>query len=206
MTEMKRASRGFTLAEVAIAAALMAILAAATVPSFVEYLAQRDVESTAKTLASIASGIVSYETTVKMNGGTTNTYPRKISYLTNQIATTDTNSCGVRYSVAGTTTTLLSTYSAAAPFVSFYIPPGGLNTPVGTISDNVVRNPNSATVGTISIVMSSIDSADAVRLERYIDGTDGNIAANRTSGIFRITATAFPKMDVSYIVPAAAKC
>lgn len=199
-------TKGFTLVEVAVAAALMALLAAATLPSFIEYLEMRDAETTASYLSSMATGIASYESAVHTNGGTTNTYPRRVSYLTNQIATTDTNSCGARYSTVNTST-LLSTYNAAAPFTNFYIPPAGLQTPMGTIQDLLTRNPTTATVGTISINMNSIDSTDAIRLEQYIDGDDGTVAANRTSGVFRINS--FPsagKANVSYIVPVAAKC
>src|SRR3569833_1371324 len=94
---------GFTLMEVAVAAALIAILASATVPTFIDYLDMRNAETTAKTLAAIGNGIVSYEAIVHTNGGTTNVYPDSIHYLTNQIATTSRNSCGNLYSSVTTT-------------------------------------------------------------------------------------------------------
>ena len=202
---MSRTRRGFTLIEVAVAAALLALLAAATVPVFVDYLDMRDAETTAKTLASIATGIASYETSVKTTTAAgTNTYPHKISMLANTIATTDSNSCGTAY--GGTATNLVTSFNAAFPYVSFYIPAGGYQTPVGQVQDILTRVPATATVGRIEIVMPSIDSMDALRLERYIDGDDGSVTANRSGGTFRINSVSGNRMNVSYVVPAAAKC
>lgn len=201
---------GFTLIEVAVAAGLMAILAAATTPSFIEFLASRDAQTTAKTLSAVASGVVAYESSVKTNGGASNTYPQLISSLTNPIGLTSRNSCGASYSSAPNST-LLGTYNAAFPYVTFLIPAGGLSTPLGMIQDQVVRAPAAAAVGTLAIVMPAIDSTDAIRLERVIDGDDGTIAASRSSGTFRITAfsgtgTARRTASVAYVIPAAAKC
>jgi prepilin-type N-terminal cleavage/methylation domain-containing protein len=201
---------GFTLVEVAVAAGLMAILAAATTPSFVEFLASRDVETTAKTLSAVASGVVAYESSVKTNGGSTNTYPQLISSLTNPITLASRNSCSARYS-GKPNSTLLSTYNAAFPFVSFLIPTGGLATPLGMIQDQMTRTPANAAVGTLAIVMPAVDSTDAIRLERVIDGDDGTIATNRASGTLRITSftgtgSARRTASVAYVIPVAAKC
>jgi prepilin-type N-terminal cleavage/methylation domain-containing protein len=202
--------RGFTLIEVAVAAGLMAILAAATTPSFVEFLAARDAEATAKTLGAVASGVVAFESSVTTNGGSTHTYPLLISSLTNPITLASRNSCSATYAAAPNAT-LLSTYNAAFPFVTFLIPPGGLSTPLGMIQDQMVRTPATASLGTLAIVMPAIDSTDAIRLERVIDGDDGTVAANRTSGTFRITGfsgtgSARRTASVAYVIPVAAKC
>ncbi|HEY4304053.1 MAG TPA: type II secretion system protein [Gemmatimonadaceae bacterium] len=201
---------GFTLIEVAVAAGLMAILAAATTPSFVEFLASHDAQATAKTLSAVASGVAAYESSVKTNGTSTNTYPQLISSLTNPITLASKNSCSTSYSTT-TSTTLLSTYTAAFPYVTFLIPTGGLSTPLGMIQDQLVRTPANASVGTLSIVMPAVDSTDAIRLEREIDGDDGTIAANRTSGTFRITSfsgtgSARRTASVAYVLPVGPKC
>jgi prepilin-type N-terminal cleavage/methylation domain-containing protein len=206
---MKRRS-GFTLIEVAVAAGLMAILAAATTPSYVEFLASHEAQATAKTLSAVASGVVAYESSVKSNGATTNTYPLLISSLTNPISLASKNSCAATYS-AGPNTTLLATYSAAFPFVTFLIPTGGLSTPLGTIQDQMVRTPANAVIGTLSIIMPVVDSTDAIRLERVIDGDDGTIAANRASGTLRITSftgsgSARRTASVAYVIPVGPKC
>ena len=201
---------GFTLIEVAVAAGLMAILAAATTPSFVEFLAARDAQTTAKTLSVVASGVVAYEAAVKTNGGATNTYPLLISSLTTPISLASRNSCSATYG-AGPSATLLATYNAAFPFVTFLIPPGGLSTPLGMIQDQMTRTPATAAVGTLAIVMPSIDSTDAIRLERVVDGDDGTVAANRSTGTLRILAfsgrgSARRTARVAYVIPVAAKC
>ena len=141
---------GFTLIEVAVAAGLMAILAAATTPSFVEFLASHDAQATAKTLSAVASGVVAYEASAKTNGGATNIYPQLISSLTNPITLASKNSCAASYAT-GANATLLSTYNAAFPFVMFLIPVGGLSTPLGMIQDQMVRTPANGGVGTLAI-------------------------------------------------------
>jgi prepilin-type N-terminal cleavage/methylation domain-containing protein len=201
---------GFTLIEVAVAAGLMAILAAATTPSFVEFLASHDAQATAKTLSAVASGVVAYEASVKTNGGTTNTYPQLVSSLTNPITLGSKNSCSVSYGAAPNTT-LLPTYDAAFPFVAFLIPAGGLSTPLGMIQDQMVRTPANAAVGTLAIILPVVDSTDAIRLERVIDGDDGTIATNRTNGTLRIisfsgSGSARRTASVAYVIPVAAKC
>jgi prepilin-type N-terminal cleavage/methylation domain-containing protein len=201
---------GFTLMEVAVAAGLMAVLAAATTPSFVEFLSARDAEATARTLSAVASGVVAYESSVKTNGGSTSTYPLLISSLTNPIGLSSRNSCSTPYRFMPHRT-LLASYNSAFPYATFLIPPGGLSTPLGMIQDQMVRTPATAAVGTLAIVMPSIDSTDAIRLERVIDGDDGTIAANRTSGTLRITAfsgsgSARRTASVAYVIPVAARC
>ena len=205
-----RRRAGFTLMEVAVAAGLMAILAAATTPSFVEFLSARDAEATARTLGAVASGVIAYESAVKTNGGETNTYPLLISSLTNPISLTSRNSCSTSYRFVPHRT-LLASYNASFPYVTFLIPPGGLSTPLGTIQDQMVRTPATSAVGTLAIVMPSIDSTDAIRLERAIDGDDGTIAANRAGGTLRITGfagtgSARRTASVAYVIPVAAKC
>jgi len=200
---------GFTLMEVAVAAALIAILASATVPTFIDYLDMRNAETTAKALAAIGNGIISYQSIVHTNGGTTNVYPDSISSLTNPIAVTTRNSCNVAYNNGGAnTSTLLSTFNSAFPYATFYIPFGGYPTPLGNVDATVTRNTGNTSM---SITMTGIDSMDAARLERYIDGDDVNITANQTGGTFRVTGFTGgggtpKKANVGYVIPVAAKC
>jgi prepilin-type N-terminal cleavage/methylation domain-containing protein len=205
-----RSRAGFTLMEVAVSAVLIGILAAATIPTLSEFIETRDAETTAKTLSSIATGIAAFKAVVVQGAAGTNVYPGRISYLTNAITTTSLNSCGTTYASLGATTNLVANWNANAPFVTFYIPPGGLQTPVGTIQDAMVRTPATANVGTLAIVMLAIDSMDAVRLERVIDGDDAS-GTDLTTGVFRITAwngsgTATRTANVQYIMPVANKC
>lgn len=194
---------GFTLAEVAVSAALIAILAAATVPSFSEYLDMRDAVTTANTLSQLAAGVTSFGSSVR-SAGTTGTYPNKISSLTNQIVQASTlNSCKATTTM---TANAVTTYNASAPFVDFYVPVGGLKTPFGIVLDTMTRNPTTALVGTLAIDM-QIDTIDALRLERVVDGDDGTVAANRTAGTLRITTSGTARINnVQYLVPVGARC
>lgn len=207
--------RGFTLVEVAVAAVLVGILAAATIPSLHEFLDGQDATATATTLSTIAAGIAQYEKVVLANTTGSNVYPGNISYLTNAITTASLNSCGAAYSTtSGGAANLVTNWNTNSPFVNFYIPPGGFQTPVGVIQDQLVRLPapgTTAVVGQLAIVMTAISQDDAMRLERIIDGDDGTIAANQTSGTFRITAlngtgSQTRTASVQYLLPAAARC
>lgn len=188
----------------------MAILAAATTPSFVEFLATHDAQETARTLRAVASGVAAYESAVTTNGAATNTYPQRISSLTNPINLGSANSCAIAYS-RSPHTTLLSTYNAAFPYVTFLIPVGGLSTPLGMIQDEMVRVPATASIGTLSIIMPAVDSTDAIRLEREIDGDDGGVAANRAGGTLRIlsfsgSGNARRTATVAYVIPVGPRC
>ena len=83
MPDRLRHRKGFTLAEVAIAAVIIAIIAAVTAPSLVNFIDKQRAQTTANTLSAIATGIAAFETAVTTGGGATNTYPERISYLTN---------------------------------------------------------------------------------------------------------------------------
>ncbi|MDB4876518.1 MAG: hypothetical protein JWM41_2964 [Gemmatimonadetes bacterium] len=207
-----RSRKGFTLMEVAVSAVLIGILAAATVPTLSEFVETRDAESTAKTLATIANGVAAFKTAVVAGAAGTNVYPKNISYLTNAITATSLSSCGTTYSAVGPTTNLVANWTANAPFVPFYIQGGGtsaLATPLGIIQDAMIRSGTTAVVGTLAIQMLAIDSMDAVRLERVIDGDDAT-GANLTTGLLRITfngsGTAARTADIQYVMPVANKC
>lgn len=185
--------------EVAVAAVLVAVLAAATIPTLNEFLRGREAIATATTLSQLATGISNFKTAVLTGGAGTNTYPRFISALSNVITSSQHNSCSAAFN-----SNAVTAWANNGPFVPFNVPPGGLSTPLGVIQDSMVRNPGTANVGTLSIRM-TIDSVDALRLDRIIDGGDGPNA-----GTLRVTfsgAGSSARMaDVQYLVPVAAKC
>src|SRR4051812_4068255 len=166
-----RARKGFTLMEVAVAAVLIAVLAAATIPTLSEFMSGRDATTVASQLSQIAAGVSTFKSAVLTSASSTsNTYPRFISQLSNPITTAQRNSCYTAH-----TSTAVTNWAASGPFVTFNIPVGGLYTPLGVIQDSMFRSPNSANVGTLAIRM-TVDSADAIRLDRIIDGGDGAAA------------------------------
>src|SRR3954471_17869205 len=160
MIRRRRSRAGFTLMEVAVAAVLIAVLAAATIPTLSEFLDNRDAAATAETLSELGAGINEFKKDVLTTTSTSsNTYPGYISQLTNLItssgtATTRLNSCGTVH-----TATAVTNWSANAPFTTFFVPIGGLNTPLGMVQDAMTRNPPSAGAGTLAIRM-NVDSVD----------------------------------------------
>jgi prepilin-type N-terminal cleavage/methylation domain-containing protein len=201
MIRKRRTRAGFTLIEVAVAAVLIAVLAAATIPTLSEFTSNRDAASTANTLSQIGMGIAAFKTGVLTTGsGTSNTYPRFISQLTAPITNANRNSCYNTH-----TNTAVNNWAATGPFVTFNIPPGGLFTPLGVVQDSMVRTPNSANPGTLAIRM-TVDSIDAIRLDRVVDGGDGGAAGTLRFTFSVLALPAARTADVQYLVPVAAKC
>lgn len=185
--------------EVAVAAVLVAVLAAATIPALNEFMRGREAIATANTLSQLATGISNFKNAVLTGGAGTNTYPRFISSLSNAITTSQRNSCYTTFNANAVTA-----WGSSGPFVTFNVPPGGLSTPLGIIQDSMFRNPNSTTVGTLAIRM-TIDSVDALRLDQIIDGGDGP-AAGTLRATFSGGGSSARMADVQYLVPVAAKC
>ena len=193
--------RAFTLMEVAVAAVLIAVLAAATIPTLAEFASNRDAAATASTLSQIASGIATFKNSVLSTGASTsNTYPRLISSLTNPITSSTPNSCGSEFSNHAVTH-----WADEAPYVTFNIPPGGLHTPLGLVQDTTVRLPNSPDVGVLAI-RTTVDSVDALRLDRIIDGGDGASVGTLRITAFNGSGGQTRTADIQYLLPVAAKC
>lgn len=184
-----RARKGFTLAEVAVAALIIAIMAAVSAPSLVSFLDNQRAKTAASTLSDLATGIASFRTSVAV-------YPLKVSQLTNLIATNQFNSCRTAFSGAQVTN-----WTNNAPFVTFFVSSTSkLNTPIGTINDSLARTPMTANPGTIAIQMAAVDSADAAELDKVIDGT-----STPSTGVLQYT-TPGASVTVSYFVPVGKSC
>jgi len=193
------------LAEVAVSAAILAMLAAVTVPYLATFLDKQRVQTTADRLAALSAGIAAFASSVKTTAASTSTaYPGLISELANQIVLNNTanhNSCG-----SGATGTFNATattnWSGNGPFVNFFVPAGSLKTPIGMVSDSMVRSPATALVGTLAIRMLAVDTADTNMLDLVIDG-----AVDGTAGTLRFTVNVGTHLaDIQYLVPIAAKC
>jgi prepilin-type N-terminal cleavage/methylation domain-containing protein len=194
---------GFTLAEVAVSAAIIAMLAAVTMPSLATFIDRQRVQTTADRLEALASGVAAFAAAVKTTAASTSTaYPGLISELANQIAVNSTvthNSCGS--AATGTfNATATANWSTNGPFVSFYVPVGGLKTPIGFVSDSMVRSPSTATAGTLALRILSADTADANMLDQVVDGGDG-----ATAGTVQYTIVS-ARANISYLLPVGAKC
>jgi type II secretory pathway pseudopilin PulG len=185
---------------VVVAALIVAMLAAVTTPSLLGFIDRQRAQTTADKLASIGAGVAAFKAAVLTGGAGTNTYPGRISELTNLITTstvTSINSCGTAF-----TNGAVTTWSATGPFLTFFIPNTGYVTPIGTINDATVRVPNSATVGVMKIQIPNVGQEDANALDQIVDGGDGG-----TTGVVQWIAFAGGNTSMlSYLIPLANKC
>jgi prepilin-type N-terminal cleavage/methylation domain-containing protein len=165
------ARRGFTLVEVVVAAAIMAIVAAAVAPSLMGYYNARRSAETADILDSLGLAL---NNAVWMNGyqgflQTVGTYPLQLHSLTTQITATDKQCSGAVFtSGAGGQTSL---WRSSPPFTLLNIIAGnGVSTPLGWIRDSVIKGTTANnTAGWVELHMDSISLADAQRLDSLID-------------------------------------
>jgi hypothetical protein len=96
----------------------------------------------------------------------------------------------------------VTNWNSFGPFVTFNITPTvGVHTALGTISDTLVRSPNSANPGFLMLRM-NVDSTDATKLDRYVDGGDGGSAGTVRYGF----VTALGQDTLRYLVPVGSKC
>jgi prepilin-type N-terminal cleavage/methylation domain-containing protein len=204
MRPIKLLRRGFTLVEITVAAVIVAVLAAVTVPSMISYLEFQDVRATRDMFLMLRDGITNSATGANafyQKVGTT--YPGRLSELTAAISTaaaTNPNSCGTAF-----TATQVTAWNSNGPFVSTLIPRTGLPSPLGLIDDVLVRAPNSATAGTLAIRMLGQPLAVAQELDNLIDPLATGIGDLGAAGSLRYVANG-ALYDISYLVPVVNKC
>ena len=198
-----RPRTGFTLLEVAVAAVIMATLAAVTAPYLIEFIDKQRAQTTADKLSALANGVAAFASAVHTGAGTATTYPGKISELANVIVANSTvthNSCGS--GATGTfNATAVTSWNTSGPFITFMTTTAGFVTPLGTVSDSMIRTPATAGVGTLQLRMSVVDADDASELDKLVDGSDGSAA-----GIVRWTSNGDGTVDLRYYLPIAARC
>jgi prepilin-type N-terminal cleavage/methylation domain-containing protein len=200
---LRRARIGFTLIEVIVVSVIMAILAATTAPYFVGFLDRQRAQTTADKLAALGNGIAAFASAVHTGAGTNTAYPGSLSELANVIVVGSAvthRSCGTTIATLATfNATAVASWNASGPFVTFMVGTGGLQTPLGIVSDSLVRSPNGPAVGQLWIKM-SVDTADARNLDLIVDGNDGAAAGTVEWDVVGAMA------DLRYIVPVAARC
>jgi len=174
MLTLKR-KRGFTLAEILVALAIVALLTAVIIPTVGGSLRQSQASAIADELTNLTTAITAYRQNVLK-------YPNKLDLLTNTpVAGTSLDICGVAMLAANVS-------KWQGPYLARPITTG-TDFPIGdaTVNDQLVRNPPGvqAGVGTLQIKMDLVDTVAAVALEAQFDGnadfTTGSILWNRTN-------------------------
>lgn len=148
---------GFTLAEILIALALIAVLAAVLLPAVAGQISKGDAGRTMQDLDAVRSGIDQFLADVHR-------YPMKYKHLSTKIVSGDMDVNGTKYPAG-----LLAKWGG--PYINKDIPATGLPTGFGaTIMDSLVKVTNTNAIPYVTIRVVGIDSSGFVRLDNEIDG------------------------------------
>lgn len=185
MHKLRRLSRGFTVTEMLIVLAIIAILAAATIPTLAGRISVGEGQALAAELGALGSGIQHYQENV-------GAYPARLDYLT-QLPGSPVDICGNPLSARE-----ISAWRG--PYTTRTIPVFGSGfylVNLDTIDISLTRSPATQTSGSnnyILINMSNVDSAKAAVVDATIDGasldyTNGNVVATFSGSASRRVAT-----------------
>lgn len=193
--------RGFTLVEVTVALMIVLILAAVTIPSLISSSDFQDIKDTRDRLVELKNAVSNASNTgfydkVAM-------YPGRLSELSQPIVASNAgyvNSCGGQFAGAQVTS-----WNNAGPFIDTFIPTTGMPVPIGVVDNVLVRNPTTATAGTLAFRILAVPTPEATELDYLIDNSDGNAAGSLRWVTPSATAGA-GYADISYLMSIAAKC
>jgi prepilin-type N-terminal cleavage/methylation domain-containing protein len=175
--------RGFTLAEILIGVAIVAILAALLVPTVGGRLRQAQASAIGDELTNLTSAITAYRQNVLK-------YPMTLALLTTTPTTGHKDICGVNM-VNANISRWQGPYLARSITEDF---------PVGdaSVRDTLVRSPSGIQtgVGLLQIRIDDVDTVAAVALEAQYDGnadfTTGSIIWGRTNPYVGILTYSIP--------------
>lgn len=166
---LRRARGGFTLAEILVALALMALLAAVLLPTVAGQVLKGDAGRVVQDLEAVRAGSERFLTDLRR-------YPGRYSDLSTAIATTHTDIHGNAYTNAQVT-------KWAGPYVTKDTLDAGVETGFGgRINNEFTRVTNTNAVPYLTIVITGITGPDADRIDEQIDGSS---ASPRTTGLLR---------------------
>lgn len=193
---------GFTLFEIVIAVAVMAVVGSLVIPALTSYLDHSRVASSAQTLQALSQSLFNFRTAVTQS-------PKRLSHLSTAILSTDTTSCT---GVAPTTTVLYganaSRWTPNGPYYDRAISKTGFPLGIGTANDVLVRTSANTTAGFLNITIPSVSFNDAVELNNIVDGPADANQANRsnTTGAVEWGVPVAEQVTVTYSVPVGKSC
>lgn len=196
----KKVRTGFTLAEVMVAVAIMAIIASVFIPSLLSYLDTTRAESAKTSIDSVMAGVVRFRTAITK-------YPSALNMLTDSIRTSGVagglnsrNSCTGYATASGFfTTTEVTSWRTQGPFFTMPIATDGYPIGIGTMNNSIVRSPSTGT-GTTSAALlffsvPNVRTEDIDALELLYDAT-----SNSSTGTIRWSASANGYATLSYVM------
>ena len=189
-----RSARGFTLGEVLVAMAIVAVLSAMTIPMVFSRIAAAQAKAFADTFASLSQSIAQFR-------AATGTYPKVLSQLATAPLGTDNNLCNGTFSGKEATW--------RGPYTSRAVTTNGILVGEYTIQ-NQMHRVTSTTPNTMQIDVGSVATSIVDDLEEQIDagtadGTTGTIQYT-TAPVGTLGAAAAGTYNLSYAIPIASSC
>lgn len=171
---------GFTLAEILIALALVALLAAVLLPTVAGQILKGDAARVQQDMEAIRSGVDQFIADTKR-------YPGKYSDLSKLIVAS--SAAHVDINDVQYNSTHVNKWGGP------YITKDTLNAVIetgfgGTIHNVFVKRPNTNNVDYLTIRIFGLVEADFLRIDEQIDGASATTTLAKTTGLFRFTAGA----------------
>lgn len=166
---------GFTLAEILVALALIALLAAVLLPTVAGQILKGDASRVSQDLEGVRAGVSQFLADVHR-------YPGKYSDLSKAITTTDTDINGAVYS-SGLTKSWAGPYITKDTINS--VIPTGFG---GEIHNVFVKMPNTNGIQYVNVRVFGIAAADFDKIDAQIDGPSTSSTQARTTGLLRFIA------------------
>lgn len=158
---------GFSLAELLVGMAIIALLAAVLIPAVTGQIAKSDATRTLQDIASMRTGVEQFVADVRR-------YPGKLSHLTRAITVADRDVNGVLYSA-----NLVARWKG--PYVARDTSGGGFITGYGAVAvDSLVRVIYQPGVNYVTVRLAGITQPDFDRMDVDIDGS-----VNALNGVLR---------------------
>lgn len=177
--------RGFTLAEILVALALIALLAAVLLPTVAGQILKGDAGRVVQDLNAVRAGAEQFLADVRR-------YPGKYSDLSKLIAITNTDINGTVYNSG-----MVSRWKGP------YVTKDTMNATVGTgfggaITNVFVKVTNTNAVDYVTVIISGIAATDFDKIDEQIDGTTS--PGGRTTGLVRwVTGGVSPVDTVKFL-------
>jgi prepilin-type N-terminal cleavage/methylation domain-containing protein len=181
--------RGFSLAEILVAVAITAVVAAMVIPAVYSRIQAAQVSAFSQTFVGLSQGIAEFKRA-------TTRYPLLLSSLSAAPAATDDDICGVDLTAANVAVW-------RGPYSSRIITTSGLNVGDYAIANTlrrVVGTPNFLMIDAGSVPTDIVDDLESAFDAGTADGTTGTIRYT-TAAVGTLGAAAANSYNVSYAIP-----
>ena len=174
--------RGFTITEILVALAIMAVLGALIVPTIFSSVDRARADGAVESLEAIGDAVALFADRV-------NEYPATLTQLVEPITAGDTDICGAAYTGG-------EQNRWDGPYLDRAISATGVPLGVGTAANalGVVSHPSG--IDYLAVQVDPVLEEDAEALDHRIDDGDG-----ATAGALRWTAPASGFVTASYLIP-----